>query len=118
MLLLDSNTARQPSDKFGVFCRRHATIRSTSGIAEPHSRHTSGVHAICCSQVPRYSCDHAAVATIEIAQVKTIRCIRLFQDQSGWTPHYVEGGVHERYSPVCLGPAYLKTVEFQQVVKV
>ena len=37
----------------------------------------------------------------------TIRCIRLFQDQSGWTPHYVENSVHERYSPVCLGPAYV-----------
>jgi 1,2-dihydroxy-3-keto-5-methylthiopentene dioxygenase len=38
---------------------------------------------------------------------KTIRCIRLFQDISGWTPHYVEQSVHERYTPVCLGPAYV-----------
>jgi 1,2-dihydroxy-3-keto-5-methylthiopentene dioxygenase len=54
----------------------------------------------------------------DLCEDKTIRCIRLFQDQSGWTPHYVEGSVHERYSPVCLGPAYLKTVSFEPVVKV
>ncbi len=54
----------------------------------------------------------------DLCEDKTIRCIRLFQDQSGWTPHYIDGGVHENYSPVCLGPAYLKTVAFEPVVKV
>ena len=34
---------------------------------------------------------------------RTIRCIRLFQDVSGWTPHYVAGGVHAGFGPVCLG---------------
>jgi 1,2-dihydroxy-3-keto-5-methylthiopentene dioxygenase len=38
---------------------------------------------------------------------KTIRAIRLFQDKSGWTPHYVDGGLHSRYTPVCWGPSYL-----------
>jgi 1,2-dihydroxy-3-keto-5-methylthiopentene dioxygenase len=45
---------------------------------------------------------------------KTIRAIRLFQDKSGWTPHYVEGSLHSRYAPVCWGPAYIpgmKTAE-------
>lgn len=36
----------------------------------------------------------------------TIRCIRLFEDMSGWTPEYVEDGVHEGYAPLCMGPAY------------
>lgn len=55
----------------------------------------------------------------DLCNDKTIRCIRLFQDKSGWTPHYVENGVHEGYSPVCLGPSYVKTAaEFQPVVKV
>ena len=54
----------------------------------------------------------------DLCEDKTIRCIRLFQDTSGWAPHYVESGVHERYSPVCLGPAYVKTVTFDPVVKV
>ena len=55
----------------------------------------------------------------DLCNDRNIRCIRLFQDQSGWTPHYVEGGVHEGYTPVCLGPAYVKAAtEFQPVVKV
>jgi 1,2-dihydroxy-3-keto-5-methylthiopentene dioxygenase len=55
----------------------------------------------------------------DLCQDRNIRCIRLFQDASGWTPHYVESGVHERYTPVCLGPAYVKpAAEFQPVVKV
>lgn len=41
---------------------------------------------------------------------RTIRCIRLFQDITGWTPHYIEGGVHEGYTPLCLGPNYVKPV--------
>ncbi len=43
----------------------------------------------------------------DLCDDRTIRCIRLFQDASGWTPHYVENGVHERYTPLCLGPSYL-----------
>jgi len=55
----------------------------------------------------------------DLCNDRTIRCIRLFQDASGWTPHYVESGVHERYSPVCLGPSYVQAAaEFQPVVKV
>lgn len=43
----------------------------------------------------------------DLCDDRTIRCIRLFEDPAGWTPHYVEGGVHENYTPVCLGPNYL-----------
>ncbi len=39
---------------------------------------------------------------------RTIRCIRLFEDSSGWTPHYVENGVDRQYAPLCWGPSYLK----------
>ena len=38
---------------------------------------------------------------------RTIRAIRLFQDQSGWMPHYTDSGVDRNYQPVCLGPSYL-----------
>jgi 1,2-dihydroxy-3-keto-5-methylthiopentene dioxygenase len=38
---------------------------------------------------------------------RTIRAIRLFQDQSGWTPHYTDSGIDHNYQPVCLGPSYL-----------
>jgi 1,2-dihydroxy-3-keto-5-methylthiopentene dioxygenase len=43
----------------------------------------------------------------DLCTEKTIRCIRLFRDASGWTPEYVAGGVHEGYAPICLGPQYL-----------
>lgn len=39
---------------------------------------------------------------------RTIRAIRLFQDTTGWTPHYETESVHVRYAPVCWGPAYLE----------
>jgi len=38
---------------------------------------------------------------------RTIRAIRLFQDTSGWTPHYTDSGVDRSYEPVCLGPSHL-----------
>ena len=38
---------------------------------------------------------------------KTIRCIRLFEDPGGWTPHYIDESIHQNYAPICLGPRYL-----------
>jgi 1,2-dihydroxy-3-keto-5-methylthiopentene dioxygenase len=38
---------------------------------------------------------------------RRIRAIRLFQDTSGWTPHYLDAGVHGDYEPLCLGPAWV-----------
>jgi 1,2-dihydroxy-3-keto-5-methylthiopentene dioxygenase len=43
----------------------------------------------------------------DFCQERTIRAIRLFQDKTGWTPHYVEAGIHESYVPVCWGPQYV-----------
>ena len=37
---------------------------------------------------------------------RRIRAIRLFQDPSGWTPHYTESGIDQGFQPVCFGPAY------------
>jgi 1,2-dihydroxy-3-keto-5-methylthiopentene dioxygenase len=37
---------------------------------------------------------------------RTVRAIRLFQDISGWTPHYTDSGVDAGYEPVCFGPTY------------
>jgi len=34
---------------------------------------------------------------------RRIRAIRLFQDKSGWTPHYSDGQVHRNYIPICFG---------------
>jgi 1,2-dihydroxy-3-keto-5-methylthiopentene dioxygenase len=38
---------------------------------------------------------------------RRIRAIRLFQDQSGWTPHYTESGEDTKYQPLCFGPSYI-----------
>jgi 1,2-dihydroxy-3-keto-5-methylthiopentene dioxygenase len=38
---------------------------------------------------------------------RRIRAIRLFQDPSGWTPHYTESGVDQGFQPVCFGPMYV-----------
>ncbi len=57
----------------------------------------------------------------DLCDDRTIRCIRLFEDQSGWAPHYVDDPVHENYSPVCLGPDYLPPrggTDIDPVVKV
>jgi 1,2-dihydroxy-3-keto-5-methylthiopentene dioxygenase len=50
---------------------------------------------------------------------RSIRCIRLFQDRSGWTPHYVADGRHVDHQPVCFGPAYVRspaTLDIRPVV--
>ena len=38
---------------------------------------------------------------------RRISAIRLFQDPSGWTPHYTNSAVDRNFEPVCLGPAYI-----------
>jgi len=38
---------------------------------------------------------------------RRIRAIRLFQDKSGWTPHYTGSGMDRNYEPVCWGPRYI-----------
>jgi len=52
----------------------------------------------------------------------TIRCIRVFEDKSGWTPYYAEEPVHDQYQPLCLGPQYIhgsrgENDDFEPVVK-
>ena len=36
----------------------------------------------------------------DLCNDRRIRAIRLFQDTSGWTPHYLADGVHEAYEPL------------------
>ena len=39
----------------------------------------------------------------DLCTERQIRCIRLFQDPSGWIPNYTESGVDRDFEPVCLG---------------
>ena len=43
----------------------------------------------------------------DLCHEKRIRAIRLFQEPSGWTPHYTESGADRGYEPLCFGPAYI-----------
>lgn len=40
---------------------------------------------------------------------RTVRAIRLFQDISGWTPHYTDSCVDAGYQPLCFGVQYIRT---------
>lgn len=54
----------------------------------------------------------------DLCNERQIRAIRLFKDKSGWTPEYVDQGVHAQYQPVCWGPSYLpKSDTIASVVK-
>ena len=43
----------------------------------------------------------------DLCSDRTIRCIRLFLDASGWTPEYPGSGVDQGYAALCWGPQYL-----------
>jgi 1,2-dihydroxy-3-keto-5-methylthiopentene dioxygenase len=43
----------------------------------------------------------------DLCAEKRIRAIRLFQDPSGWTPHYTDSGIDRGFQPLCFGPAYI-----------
>ena len=43
----------------------------------------------------------------DLCAERRIRAIRLFQDVSGWTPHYTDSGVDKDFQPLCFGPAYV-----------
>lgn len=34
----------------------------------------------------------------DLCEDRTVRAIRLFQDTSGWTPHYTESGIEQKYT--------------------
>ena len=53
-------------------------------------------------RVPRHT-----LHWFNLCSERRVRAIRLFQNQSGWTPNYTGSGVDSRYQPVCFGPAYI-----------
>jgi 1,2-dihydroxy-3-keto-5-methylthiopentene dioxygenase len=50
----------------------------------------------------------------DLCAERRIRAIRLFQDVSGWTPHYTDSGVDRGFQPICFGPAYVGSLAQQQ----
>jgi 1,2-dihydroxy-3-keto-5-methylthiopentene dioxygenase len=49
---------------------------------------------------------------------RRIRAIRLFQDPSGWTPHYTESGEDSKFQPLCFGPAYIPSARITSDIRV
>ena len=47
----------------------------------------------------------------DLCAERRIRAIRLFQNPSGWTPHYTNSGVDRNFQPVCFGPAYVAPMD-------
>lgn len=43
----------------------------------------------------------------DLCAERRIRAIRLFQDPSGWTPHYTASGVDQGFQPLCFGPNHV-----------
>ena len=43
----------------------------------------------------------------DLCSERRIRAIGLFQDTSGWTPHYTDTGIDQGFQPVCFGPTYV-----------
>jgi len=43
----------------------------------------------------------------DLCEESRIRCIRLFQDRAGWTPHYSDSGEEQRHEALCFGPRYI-----------
>lgn len=49
---------------------------------------------------------------------RRIRAIRLFQDMSGWTPHYTSSGADTKFQPLCFGPSYIPPAKTIPTIKV
>lgn len=43
----------------------------------------------------------------DLCRDRTITVIRLFQDTSGWTPHYTNSEVDQKFQPLCFGPSFV-----------
>lgn len=43
----------------------------------------------------------------DLCEERSIRAIRMFQDKTGWTPHYTEENAAAGYAPLCWGPTHL-----------
>ena len=43
----------------------------------------------------------------DLCSNRQIRCIRLFQDPTGWTPRYTDSGLDRNFEPVCFGRTFV-----------
>ena len=43
----------------------------------------------------------------DLCEERSVRAIRLFEDRSGWTPHYTGTNAEVIHQPLCFGPSYI-----------
>lgn len=79
-------------------------IISGSGLFHIHSK-SGEVVAIEVSAGDLIRVPRGTLHWFNLCADRHIRAIRLFQDKSGWTPHYTESLVDRNYSPICFGRA-------------
>lgn len=79
-------------------------IIAGSGLFHIHSK-TNGVVAIEVNAGDLIRVPRGTLHWFNLCDDRRIRAIRLFQDKSGWTPHYTDSQVDRNYMPVCFGHA-------------
>ena len=79
-------------------------IISGGGIFHIHGK-TGEVVAIEVSAGDLIRVPRGTLHWFNLCAERRIRAIRLFQDKSGWTPHYTESRVDRNYAPICFGRA-------------
>ena len=77
-------------------------IISGRGIFHIHSK-TGEVVAIEVSAGDLIRVPRGTLHWFNLGAERRIRAIRLFQDKSGWTPHYTDSQVDRGYTPICFG---------------
>ena len=53
---------------------------------------------------------HGTHHWFDLCDEKRVLAVRLFQDPSGWTPHYTGMGEETHHEPVCFGPIFVSPV--------
>lgn len=77
-------------------------IISGSGLFHIHSK-SGEVVAIEVSAGDLIRVPRGTLHWFNLCADRRIRAIRLFQEKSGWTPHYTDSQVDRNYVPICFG---------------
>ena len=91
-------------------------IISGGGIFHIHSK-TGEVVAIEVSAGDLIRVPRGTLHWFNLCAERRIRAIRLFQDKSGWTPHYTDSLLDRNYAPVCFGRAESVEISLQSAQK-
>lgn len=74
-----------------------------SGLFHVHPKNDDPVFSIEVFKGDMINVPEGTLHWFDMCEDKTIRAIRLFQDMSGWTPHYTDSGVDGKHAPMCFG---------------